>query len=447
MNYKTSFFLILSLLPILLSNSCIGAEPPQEIRIHLLTESVLSPIYLSHIDSLDTPFPASYLQGLEKILAHDFNQNGKTTVLEKTEAKEKLIKGSNGKGLNAPYAISFSVKEKYLHCKVYNLQKENAKQFPPILLTGSLPQDRKLIHKLSDAIHLSLFHSEGIASSKILYSFQKKTAEGSWISEIAECDVDGENVKILTQENSYCVSPVSIPKTREFTKDLFLYVSYKTGQPKIFIASKEDGKGKKVVDIRGNQMLPAISRQRDKLAFICDASGRTDLFIQSLNPETGKTGTPKQIFSYPRSTQASPTFSPDGSKIAFVSDKDGATRIYTISSEVNSKRPAASMITKKNKESSCPSWSPDGTKLAYSAKIEGVRQIWIYDFITGEEKQLTAGPGHKENPCWASNSLHIVFNSTDGTYLDLYTVNLNQPTAVKITKGEGKKHYPAWGSH
>ncbi len=447
MNYKSFFLLLFSALTIFAPNFCQGDEAPQEIRIHLLTESSLSPVYLSHIDSSETSFTANYLQSLEKILEFDFNHNGKTTVLEKTESKEKLLKASNGKGLNIPYAISFSLKEKNLQYKVYNLSKENVKLFPPIALTGSLSVDRKTIHRLSDAIHLALFQSEGIASSKILYSFQKKTAQGSWISEITECDTDGENVKILTAENSYCVSPVSIPKNGEFTKDLFLYVSYKTGQPKIFIASKEDGKGKKVVDIRGNQMLPAISRQRDKIAFICDASGRTDLFVQSIKPETGLTGTPKQIFSYPRSTQASPTFSPDGSKIAFVSDKDGATRIYSISAEVGNKRPTAQMLTKKNRESSCPSWSPDGTKLAYSAKVEGTRQIWIYDFITGEEKQLTSGPGHKENPSWASNSLHIVFNSTDGTYSDLYVVNLNQPNAVKITKGEGKKHYPAWGTH
>ena len=181
------------------------------------------------------------------------------------------------------------------------------------------------------------------------------------------------------------------------------------------------------------------------MAFICDASGRADLFVQPIRPENGRMGTPVQLFSYPRSTQASPTFSPDGTKIAFASDKDGSTRIYLIPSSRGEKRATPELITKKNRENSCPSWSADGTKLAYSAKTDGIRQIWIYDFTSKEETQLTFGGGNKENPCWAANSLHLIFNSTDASSSDLYMVNLNQPEAIKITQGPGKKHYPTWG--
>ena len=226
---------------------------------------------------------------------------------------------------------------------------------------------------------------------------------------------------------------------------MFLYVNYKTGQPKIYISTIDGTHNSKAVDIRGNQLLPAISKKRDQIAFICDASGRADLFVQSIEPASGKMGTPVQLFSYPRSTQASPTFSPDGTKIAFASDKDGSTRIYMIPSKRGEKRSLPTLITKKNRENSCPSWSPDGTKLAYSAKTEGIRQIWIYDFSTGEERQLTFGEGNKENPSWAENSLHLVFNSTDSSSSDLYLVNLNQPEAIRITNGPGKKHYPTWG--
>ena len=441
----TALFLLIGLLGF-------SIEPLQEIRVQLDTQSPLFPIYLSHIDAVNSTFPASYIKELEKVISFDFSYNGKTKVASKTKEKELLLLSNdkqsvNLKALGTSFAVFFSIKEKNLHCKAFNLLEGQAKPFPEIPLTGSLAQDRQILHKLNDAIHKALFKEDGIAYSRILYSYQNKTSpqEDSWDSEIVECDWDGENAKVITKEKGYCVTPVLIPKGEGMGKDLFLYVSYKTGQPKIFISSLEEGKGKKVVDIRGNQILPAISKKRDKLAFICDASGRTDLFVQSIQPETGRTGTPKQLFSYPRSTQASPTFSPDGSKIAFVSDKDGATRIYSVSSEADSKRPIPHLITKKSRESSCPAWSPDGVKLAYSAKTEGIRQIWIYNFATGEENQLTSGPGNKENPCWASNSLHIVFNSTDGNNSDLYIVNLNQPEAVKITKNQGKKHYPTWG--
>lgn len=443
--------IVFSLLTLIIT--LLGAEPLQEIKVHLDTESPLSPIYLSHIDYHGTSFPLNYIKELEKVLEFDFNHNGRTKILSKSKDKELLLltqtnHPKNLKSLDAPFAVFFSMNEKKLDCKVFNLIEASSKSFIDISLTGSLAHDRRQIHKLHDAVHKALFHEEGIANTRILYSFQKNgaTAENTWVSEILECDWDGENLKTITQEKQYCITPVLIPKGEGFHKDLFLYVSYRTGQPKIFIASLEEGKGRKVVDIGGNQILPAISRQRDKLAFICDASGRTDLFIQPLQAETGRTGTPMQLFSYPRATQASPSFSPDGSKIAFVSDKDGAARIYWISSEPSKKRGIAHLITKKSKESSCPSWSPDGTKIAYSAKTEGIRQIWIYNFSTGEEKQLTYGPGNKENPCWGGNSLHIVFNSTDNTSTDLYVVNLNQPEAIKITKGQGKKHYPTWGS-
>jgi TolB protein len=428
------------------------AESPQEIRVLLDTQSSLSPIYLSHINCTDSSFPANYIKELEKVLLFDFNYNGKTKVANKSKEKELLLISSDQqsallKGIEAPFALAFSLKQKSLQCKVYSLLDGRTKSFHDIHLTGALSQDRQKLHKLSDAVYKTLFHEEGIAYSRILYCYQSKneSSDASWKSEIIECDWDGENAKVITEEKSYCVTPVLIPKGEGMNKEMFLYVSYKTGQPKIFIASLEEGKGKKAVDIRGNQILPAISKKRDKIAFICDATGRTDLFVQPIQPETGRTGTPKQLFSYPKSTQASPTFSPDGSKIAFVSDKDGAARIYCIPSEAGNKRANATLLTKKSRESSCPAWSPDGTKLAYSAKTEGTRQIWIYDFSTGDEKQLTYGPGNKENPCWANNSLHIVFNSTDGVSSDLYIVNLNQPEAVKITKGTGKKHYPTWG--
>ena len=201
--------------------------------------------------------------------------------------------------------------------------------------------------------------------------------------------------------------------------------------------------------MRGNQLMPAVSRQCDKIAFISDITGNPDLFMQPFSPESGTIGKPQQLFSAFKSTQGTPSFSPNGKQIAFVSNKDGAPRIYII--EIAA--PGASLkdvkprlITKLNRENSAPAWSPDGSKLAYCAMAGGTRQIWYYDFDKKEERQLTQGQGNKENPTWGLDSLHLIYNSTGAAGSELYLINLNQSEAHKISSGIGEKRFPSWGN-
>lgn len=444
---KLFLFLILSFASI---------HAAEEITVHLATTSPLESLYFGKLTS-DGSFDANYLDQLECVLLFDLTHNGSTKVAAYNDQKEQLLRKNDHKAifqsqiwkeLGVAHLVKGSITNKTLSVIVFSVQTGSLKQFEEIPLTGSLSKDRRQIHKVHDSIHKALFNVDGVASSRILYAAQIKQSPSSkeWISEIWACDADGANTHQLTKEGSYCVTPVFIPLSPKYANDRFLYVSYKMGQPKIFIASMGEGSGKRLIDLKGNQMLPAISRQRDKVAFICDAGGRTDLFLQSFHPESGEVGKPVQLFSFPRSTQASPTFSPDGAKIAFVSDKDGSPRIYIIPTTFTSKRPSPMLVSKQNNENSCPAWSADGKKLAYSAKTKGVRQIWIYDFESKEEQQLTDGPGNKENPSWALDSKHLVFNSTDGPASELYLVNLNQPEVIKISQGPGKKHYPTWGT-
>ena len=177
-----------------------------------------------------------------------------------------------------------------------------------------------------------------------------------------------------------------------------------------------------------------------------EASCQSYYFFQSFHPTKGAIGKPIQLFSRPGSVQASPTFSPDGSSLVFVSDHGGTPRIYQLS--------LADRMLQKGKaapkdlggplgEATSPSWSPDGKKLAYSAKVGTVRQIWVYDFALEKHTQLTTGFEDKENPSWAQDSLHLVYNTTSPSY-QLYVLDLLTKKPFRITCGEGRFHYPYW---
>ncbi len=438
--------------------SGVAEEATSPIIVCLDTEAKLIPVYLTRFDSKESSFSPEYHKQLEKILQFDLSNNGMTSIVPSTSEREGFAKAeefnirpsdSSWKALGAYYVIKIKVNNKQLSARLFSANSDNVKSVDNIELTGLVNSDRKKIHQLSDTLHRALFNTRGIASTKILYTIKNRENNGAWCSELWECDYDGANAhKLSLSESGYVVTPVYMPPKTGFNSGTVFYVSYQTGQPKIYYQSlTENALPRRLNLMRGNQLMPAISRARDKIAFICDLTGNPDLFIQPFNPEGGPLGKPYQIFSARLATQGSPAFSPDGTRIAFVSNKDGSARIYVMdvpAPGISLKDIKAKLLTKCNKESSAPAWSPDGTKLAYCSMVKGVRQIWVYDFTTKEEKQLTQGPNNKENPTWAPNSLHLAFNTSDTGSCELFMINLNQPNAIKISSGAGEKRFPSW---
>lgn len=431
-------------------------EDNEQIVVRLATDSRLMPLFLAKFYDDNSGFDSSYLKKLEEILRFDLNNNGMTYTVKHSadrdalsESFEELGNASSWKALNVLYVIKVRIKDKKLDVRMLSVNSNAGKSVDGLSLNGDLSEDRRQIHQLADMIHKALFGTDGIASTRILYTIKMKTGPNKWSSDIWEADYDGGNARQVTKDIGYCVTPSYIPPKAGYSSGGIVFVSYQTGQPKIYLASLKDGAARRFSYLGGNQLMPVISRQRDKLAFISDYTGNPDLFMQGFSPEAGAIGKPQQIFSTFKATQGSPTFSPDGRKIAFVSNKDGSPRIYVMdipAPGTKLKDIKAILITKHNKESSAPAWSPDGTKLAYCSMTSGVRQIWIYDFNKREEWQLTSGSGNKENPTWAPNSLHLIFNSTGYDGCELYLINLNQPQAYKISQGAGEKRFPNWES-
>jgi len=425
----------------------------EDLVIKLETAQTARFVYLSNILIESDKISEDYAKTLHKTLLFDLRCGGFAHVLSQKEESEKRVLDETfnigyWSNLGTHYVIVPEIRQNKITIKIFDVKHACIRELLPLELSSSIREDRLLIHKISDLIHKSLFGVEGIAQKRILFAMQPE--EGSdWISEIWECGIDGNDLKQISFENSYSICPLFIPEkpnNKNRSDYSFMYVCYKHGAPKIYMNTSLDRQGFACIPLRGNQLLPAISRKFDKIAFICDASGRADLFLQLFDKERGVLHKPVQIFSHPNSVQASPTFSPDGSKLAFVSDKEGTPKIFIVdllSVLRDRKAPELHCITHINKENTSPSWSSDGKKIVYSAKTNGVRQIWLYDVEKQEEMQLTTGQGDKENPSFAHDSLHIVFNTTSPTF-DIFLLDLNQQEPVQITRGPGKKHYPAW---
>jgi len=447
-------FLILLMMAV---GSLHAKSDEEQIVVKLATESQLMPLYLTAFQDQGAGFDSNYLRQLEHVLNFDLNHNGMTYTVKQSPERDAIANGGTfeslgtpheWKNLNVYYVIKIRAKDKKLDIRMLAVNSNGTRSVDGIQMTGDLSQDRRKIHQIADTIHKTLFGTEGIATTKLLYTIKRKENNKD-LSDIYEADYDGSNARQVLRGYGYCVTPCYIPPKAGFNSGSILFVSYKTGQSKIFMASlKEGGEPQRFSTLKGNQLMPAINKDRDKVAFISDYTANPDLFLQGFSlEEGGSVGKPQQVYSTHQATQGTPSFNPEGTQIAFVSNKDGSPRIYVIDIPepgTKLKDIRACLITKHNKESTAPAWSPDGTKLAYCSMTNGTRQIWIYDFTKKEERQLTQGPGNKENPAWAPNNLHLIFNSTGHDGSDLYVVNLNQPAAWKISAGAGEKRFPNW---
>ncbi|MBN1915116.1 MAG: Tol-Pal system protein TolB [Parachlamydiales bacterium] len=425
-----------------------------EIEVPLSTKTEQVPLYLSKISPVGSQYDSSYLSSVRDILLYDLTQSGRFHVVKTDSDKEIALDQIDNnrqwwKAHNIAYVVKIKAEVNRLKIFLFDFQDNKSSSELDVVLSGEISRDRGHIHALSDRIVYFFTQQPGIAATKILYTLRKEDRRDSkkWSSEVWICDYDGHNAQKVIEEEGYCVTPLFVPNKKYALRQPFLYVSYREGQPKIYHSFLDAHSGRPLLSLPGNQLLPSISPNADKIAFVSDAAGRPDLFMQYYDSNGHPKGKPLQLFSFARATQASSSFSPDGKMLAFVSDKDGSPRIYMLKvpESPSGSRPSVHLITKKNRDNVTPAWSYDGKKIAYSAKTNGVRQIWIYDFETEEEQQLTTDGYNKENPVWAYDNFHIIYNSEDYLSSELFMINLHNPRAQKISHGPGRKRFPSWG--
>ena len=81
-----------------------------------------------------------------------------------------------------------------------------------------------------------------------------------------------------------------------------------------------------------------------------------------------------------------PSWSPDGSKIAFTSTRDGNEQIYVMDADGSSQ----TNISNNSENEDFPSWSPDGSKIAFRSGRDGTTNIYVMDSDGSNQTRLNS---------------------------------------------------------
>ena len=215
-------------------------------------------------------------------------------------------------------------------------------------------------------------------------------------------DAGGGHLQRLTHDNAQIQGLAWTPDGREV-----VFSSIRDGTFRIWRIRASGGSGiepRRVAEAGPNVVSPVIAAGPPnrlvcaRIVYDFDI-GRIDLPIRTKEARSGS-----GVIASTR-TDDSPRFSPDGSKVAFVSDRSGSGEIWVANSDGSHQM----QLTFMNSPSGSPHWSPDGRSIAFDSLVAGNKDLFAISAEGGTPRRLTADIYQEWRPNYSRDGNWIYF--------------------------------------
>jgi TolB protein len=330
-------------------------------------------------------------------------------------------------GLNAMYVVEMTAAQGRVSMRVHDVGRRRVTATADFALpvTGLSRDWRMAVHTASDsAVAILTEGPRGVAATRIAY------VRGQTIRMV---DSDGANdVQIPADSNA--TSPSWDPAGRRL-----VYNTYGSNARII------------MTDLAGNDRIiqpkirnvspttPIFTRDGNAVIYArSDDDSYSTLWRVPLN------GGAPELIERARGISSSPSLSPDGRRIAFMTDRIGHNEVYII--DADGTNPVwITQIAGDLNESSYrgePDWSPDGVTVALQSRVSGSFQIMTVN-MRDNVATLVTSEGENQSPSWAPDGRHIVYTSNRSGSDQLWIRDIRSGVTRQLTNQSGAK-YGAW---
>ena len=212
-----------------------------------------------------------------------------------------------------------------------------------------------------------------------------------------------------------------------------------TSPADIFVMNADGTGRQRLTDTPAAEANPAFSPDSTRIAFESNRDGNSEIYVMDADGRNVR-----RLTSDP-ATDQSPAWSPDGTHLAFMSDRNNraSTDIYTMSAADGS---GLERLT-TDLANWAPQFSPDGRELAMQVN----RDVQVIDLASKALRRLTSDPDNGMNPTWSPDGRRIAFVTTRNGRAQIFGMNADgSDQKALVTRPNGSVIDARWspdGAH
>lgn len=189
---------------------------------------------------------------------------------------------------------------------------------------------------------------------------------------------------------------------------------------------------------------PSWSPDGSEIAYVYQSTNFSEIFVMNADGSDNRRLTRSQSSSLPDNDWVfRPTWSPDGQLIAYVSDSSSYNpTVWLMNRDGSGKRPL-SAIAATQEAADGLSWSPDGKQLAVASFGRDASQIVAVDLNRGVVRQLTETPRGALDPAWSPDGQFLAYAARESDHMEIRIRRVDGGSEMTVVR-DGFSRAPAW---
>ncbi len=215
------------------------------------------------------------------------------------------------------------------------------------------------------------------------------------------------------------------------------YSGGETGNKEIRVTDYDGANDTQLTKHGSISILPAFSPDGTKIAYVSYKDRYQFLYVFDLASGVS-TALSKEV-----GMNSAPSWSPDGRRLAMVLSKDANSEIYLVDANGSNKK----RLTNNSAVDTSPTFSPDGRQIAFVSERGGNPQIYVMDVTGGNAHRVSFQGGKAYDPSWSPDGKSIAYVvDKGGEGFEIYAMNADGSSPRQLTNSGGSNEAPSWSA-